>query len=321
MMTTLRIERLLDAGHHTLLLGSILDNGRPVNHDQRRRLEERAVLPVAAEAMALLRAVELSFGPNAAVARLASRLLDRQEPSTGDFGVARGATNDAAPRGDDRRAIVTALCVRALIEALRRDALDADLAVAAHAGVRGGLRFLEAATAASRGGGDERSPRVTIDELDVSLLRWLLSDQPEGQNIVARLQQPDGKASPAKRARAAAAAIEASVPRRSGSAKSRGARRSEGTAATDATEPAPADVERSVRSAWVKRARVAVDRRQRWLFDVHEPVDGAAGSGTPASVQKAATPVRPTSEPTRPSQRRPRRRPTANAGPAAPRGR
>lgn len=189
MMTLSRLQRTLDAGQYRTLLNSISENGRPMPAHLLDRLQEPNVVRAAAEAMALLRASELVYARDGAdLGRLVSAVLERQSDRTGAF------RDDAHPRTDevDRSICTTALCTRALLEALRSGSLCADHHTEVQAAARRGLAFLADAFSGGRTGHAEhlrRQGSAGPDAVDRALIVWLMGgvpgDLPQGNLSIA----------------------------------------------------------------------------------------------------------------------------------------
>ncbi len=76
MLSTHKIERLIDSADWSTLLEALVENGRPMPLALRLQLLEDASLPVAALGLALQRLVELTYAPSAPALEAAVRLSD-----------------------------------------------------------------------------------------------------------------------------------------------------------------------------------------------------------------------------------------------------
>ncbi len=85
MISPNQIARMIEIGSYGRLIGRILSNGRCESRHARQRLEEPTVRAVAAIGLALQRFCELTYGPSAAGAGMARRLIGMQR-ADGLFG-------------------------------------------------------------------------------------------------------------------------------------------------------------------------------------------------------------------------------------------
>jgi len=95
MISTAQIQRMVQTGAFSRLVGRILANGRCESGPARRRLAEPLSAAPAGIGLALQRLCELTYGPSETAASLAERLLRLQRPD-GLFGAGADASVAAA---------------------------------------------------------------------------------------------------------------------------------------------------------------------------------------------------------------------------------